>query len=137
MTEARVTHINPPTLYDSVKYGLSQIITVEGGKLVLISGQPAYDVAENPIGAGDIKTQITAALDNVRLALAAAGATPADVVQMRTYIVGYKPEHLAIFTPLVRAFYPAATPPTAVLVGVETLAVPNILVEIEVMAVVR
>ena len=130
-----VTHHNPDTLYDSRKYGLSQAVAVRGGRTIYLSGQVALDADENLIGEGDNLAQYHAALAHVRLALADAGATPADVVQVRSYIVGYEPHRLEEFTAALKAFFPVETPPAAMFLGVPTLATPDILVEIECTAV--
>lgn len=72
---------------------------------------------------------------NLRRALAAAGATPADVVSVRAFIVGMD-EHSgeAVFPPVLAMF--GGTAPAVTAVGVTTLAAPDLLVEIEAIAVV-
>ena len=47
------------------------------------------------VGADDLATQTAQAMRNVGLALAAAGATYADIVKITTYVVNYRPEHRA------------------------------------------
>ena len=44
------------------------------------------------VGAGDLAAQTTQAMRNVGLALAAAGASYADVVKITTFVVDYSPE---------------------------------------------
>jgi enamine deaminase RidA (YjgF/YER057c/UK114 family) len=70
------------------------------------------------------------------LALAAAGATYADIVKITTYVVDYKPEHRIIIGQARAPFFANGTPPASTLVGVAALAVPEWLVEIEAVAVV-
>jgi enamine deaminase RidA (YjgF/YER057c/UK114 family) len=89
------------------------------------------------VGAGDLAAQARMALENVRLALAAAGATPADVVRMRVYVVNYKPDMIATLSGLFKEFFPAEAPPASTWLGVQSLAVPEFLIEIEVTAVVH
>ena len=46
------------------------------------------------------------AMRNVGLALAAAGATYADIVKSTTYVAGYRPEHRAIIGQARAPFFP-------------------------------
>ena len=71
----------------------------------------------------------------LRVALAAAGATPQDVVRLNTYVVGYKPPDLAILREVrSRAFGDTALA-ASTLVGVQALAREGLLVEVEAIAV--
>jgi len=137
MSKPEVKHINPPTLFPSLPFGFSQVVTSRGGKLVHVSGQTAWDTELKVVGAGDLAAQTRKALENVRLALAAGGATPADVVRMRLYVVNYKPEMVEMLGGTLKDFFPADAPPASTWVGVESLAVPEFLIEIEVTAVVE
>ncbi len=136
MSKPEVEHINPPTLFPSLPFGFSQVVTSRGGKLVHVSGQTAWDTEMKIVGAGDLAAQTRKALENVRLALAAAGATPADVVRMRLYVVNYKPEMVGTLSGILKEFFPAEAPPASTWIGVQSLAVPEFLIEIEVTAVV-
>ena len=131
-----IQHHNPATLYDSRKYGLSQAVSTRGGRTIYVSGQVAFDAEGHLIGGRDNLAQFHAALACLRLALADAGAGPADVVQVRSYVVGFNPARLEDFTAALKAFFPAETPPAAMFLGVETLATADVLVEIECTAVV-
>lgn len=136
MAEVERKHINPETLFPSQPFGFTQVVTTQGGKLVHVSGQTAWDKEMKIVGPGDLKAQARQALENVRLALAAAGATPADVVRLRAYVVNYKPEDVATITDSWKEFFPAGKYPAATLLGVQALAVPDFLIEVEVTAVV-
>ena len=72
---------------------------------------------------------------NVGLALAAAGASYDDIAKITTYVVDYRPEHRAIVGKVRAAFFTSRTPPASTLVGVAALALPELLVEIEAVAV--
>jgi len=85
---------------------------------------------------GDFAAQAEAAYENVRIALASAGAEPKDIVRMRTYIVDYKPDYLEPFGLATAAFFGDHPPPAATLIGVASLAMPEFMIEIEVTAVV-
>jgi enamine deaminase RidA (YjgF/YER057c/UK114 family) len=87
------------------------------------------------VGAGDLATQTAQVFRNLRKVLAHAGASPADVVRMRTYVVDYTPDKFAIIAPAIAAFFGDALPSTNTLIGVQALALPEFLIEVEVTAV--
>ncbi len=66
--------------------------------------------------------------------LAEVGATPADVVRLRTYVVNHSPEKLGPVTAEIAAFYGDALPAANTFIGVQALALPDFLVEIEAIA---
>jgi enamine deaminase RidA (YjgF/YER057c/UK114 family) len=86
------------------------------------------------VGPGDLAAQTMQAMRNVGLALAAAGASYADIVT--TYVVDYKPEYRAIINNARASFFGDGPRPASTLVGVAALALPEWLVEIEAVAVV-
>jgi enamine deaminase RidA (YjgF/YER057c/UK114 family) len=114
----------------------SHVVVASGTRLVYTAGQVSIDEHGTLVGAGDLAAQTTQVMRNVGLALAAGGATYADVVKITTYVVNYKPEHRAIIGKARAAFFANGTPPASTLVGVATLAQPEWLIEIEAVAVV-
>ena len=84
-------HINPTSLFPSVQYGFSQIVTARGGKTVYISGQTAWDAEKRIIGGKNLGEQTRQALRNIRTAVEAAGGNLTDVVSVRIYVVNYSP----------------------------------------------
>jgi enamine deaminase RidA (YjgF/YER057c/UK114 family) len=129
--------INPEGIFDSKPFGFSQVVISEPGrKTVHCSGQTAWDQNLEVIGKGDIAIQTQEALRNVGLALAAAGATPADVVRLHVYIVNHSPDLLPMIGAAMTAFFGEDTLPASTLLGVQSLAIPEFLIEIEVTAVV-
>ena len=126
-------HINPDTLL--TPRGYSHIVTVEGAqKLAFISGQVAVDKEGKIVGPGDLKIQIKAAAENLVAALAAVGAKPSDIVKMNTYIVQYKQSDYAAMREARAVLFPSGDPPASTLVGVHSLAIDGLLVEIEAIA---
>lgn len=128
--------IQPKNLFESAPYGFSQVVACSGQRLVYCAGQTANDKDLNFIGAGDFKVQLEASLENVRIALAAAGAEPTDVVSIRTYVVDYTPEHLDTVGSVMNEFF-GDDLPASTLIGVQALALPHFLCEVEAMAVVE
>jgi enamine deaminase RidA (YjgF/YER057c/UK114 family) len=129
-------HLEPPELFRSDRFGFTQVVTSPPGKLVFVSGQVAWDVELKLVGDADLAKQAEQALTNLGHALAAAGASPADVTMLRTYIVDYKPEYAGLLAPHFSRFLGGANPPASTWVGVQALAAPGLLIEIEAVAVV-
>lgn len=127
--------IQPDNLFESSPYGFSQVVACSGQRLVYCAGQTAGDKDMNFLGAGDLKVQLEVSLENVRIALAAAGAEPKDVVSIRTYIVDYTPDYLDIISPVMNEFF-GDNLPASTLIGVQALALPHFMCEIEATAVV-
>lgn len=130
-------HINPKTLFPSVQHGFSQIVASQGGKTVYISGQTAWDAEKRIVGGMNLGEQTRQALRNIRTAVEAAGATLADVVSVRVYVVNYKPADAGPVGEAFREFFPGECPPASTLIGVSSLAVEDFLIEIEAIAVVE
>jgi enamine deaminase RidA (YjgF/YER057c/UK114 family) len=126
--------LNPPSLGKT--HGWTQVVTSTGGKTIHISGQAAVDAAGQVVGKGDLKRQTEQTFENLRLALAAAGATWADVVATRLYVVNLKPEHVPIIREVRSRYVSPEHPPASSLVGVQALVGPDWLIEIEATAVV-
>lgn len=123
--------INPPSLYDALGYGFSHASLQTGGRTIHLAGQVAWDAQGNVIGANDLGAQARQALANLKAVLAELGATPADVVRLRTYVVDHSPEKLGTVLSACADFYGQATPAPNTFIGVQALALPDFLVEIE------
>ena len=129
---AQVKRTNPPTL--SKPTGYTHIVEVTGPvRTIYISGQIAFDKDGTIVGAGDMKAQAEQVFKNLQAALAAAGAKFSDVVKMNTYITDMDK---APAVREVRARYFGDTTPASTLVQVVHLARPELMLEIEVIAVV-
>ena len=114
--------------------GYTHAVAIDGGRVVFVAGQVAFDQDGNLVGTGNLRAQADKALDNLVAALAAAGATAADVVKMNTYVVNYKPADLAIVREARARFFGDQNPPASTLIGVQALAVEGLLIEIEAVA---
>ena len=128
-------HLNPPSLYPSEQYGFSQIVTATPGKMVFLSGQVAWDPQQELIGRDDLKAQAIHALRNVEKGLDAAGATLANVVSLRLYIVDYASQKAPQITEALKAVFGEAPLPACTWIGVAALADEGFLIEIEATAV--
>lgn len=123
--------INPSSLYNSVQFGFSHAVRQKGGDTLHLAGQVAWDKRGELVGAGDLALQTRQALANLKEVLASVGATPADVVRLRTYVVNHSPDKLAPVLGEFAAFYGEAAPAANTFIGVQALALPDFLVEIE------
>jgi reactive intermediate/imine deaminase len=129
---AQVKRTNPPAL--STPTGYTHIVEVTGpSKTVYIAGQIAFDKDGTLVGAGDMKAQAEQVFKNLQAALDAAGAKFSDVVKMNTYITDMDK---APAVREVRARYFGETTPASTLVQVVHLARPELMLEIEAIAVV-
>lgn len=132
----KIEHLAPDTLFDSQPFEFAQVVTVEGGrKTIYCAGQAALGKDLAVIGVGDMARQAEEAYRNVLLALAAAGATPAQVVFLRVYVVGYNPSHIEVINQARRKAWGPHQPPANTLLGVAALALPDLLIEVEAVAV--
>jgi 2-iminobutanoate/2-iminopropanoate deaminase len=120
-----------PTVYSPMRY--AQGIKTTGGTIVWISGQVSQDEAGKMVHRGDFAGQARQALANLKAMVEAAGGTLNDIIKVNTYLTDLRyREELA----RVRAeFFPEGKLPASTLVGVTGLADPDMLVEIEAIAV--
>ncbi len=101
-------------------------------KTIYISGQIAYDKDGKLVGAGDMQAQAEQVFKNLEAALTAAGAKFSDVVKMNSYITDMS-RIQAVRD--VRARYFKDSLPASTFVQVAGLVRPDLLLEIEVVAV--
>lgn len=126
--------LNPLQL--GTTHGWTHVVATAGGKTIHISGQAAVDASGQVVGKGDLKRQTEQTFENLRIALAAAGATWADVVVTRLYVVNLKPEHVPVIREVRSRYVSPNHPPASTLVGVQALVGADWLIEIEATAVV-
>lgn len=107
-----------------------------GGELVVVAGQVGINGAGRLAGA-DVGSQTKQALENVRTVLAAAGCTMRDVIRFQTFLT--RVEDIDGFMQARREVFPkyfadGTYPPNTLLV-ISRLVRPELLVEIEAMAI--
>jgi len=136
MPPATKRHIVSDKLHSRVFNGKSifpHAVSVEGKRLIFVSGQLAWDQEGNVVGKGDMRAQFRQVCENIAQALAASDASWEDVVQTHTYVTDME----AFFqcTDIRHAFFGPGWP-TSTTLEVSRLAHPDMLVEIEAVAVV-
>jgi enamine deaminase RidA (YjgF/YER057c/UK114 family) len=101
---------------------------------VFVSGQVAEDAGGTLVGPGDFAAQARQAFANVGRALAAAGASPEQVARITICVVAYRPECLPAIREARTAVF-GEHKPADTLLGVEALAEPEYLIEVDAIAV--
>jgi enamine deaminase RidA (YjgF/YER057c/UK114 family) len=129
--QAQNKYINLPGL--SKPTGYTHVVIA--GNTIYIAGQVANNEKGEVVGKGDLDAQARRVYENLKICLQAAGASFNDVVKMNTYVVNYKPENIAIIRNVRKDYVPGENPPASTLVGVQALANPDFLIEVEAVAV--
>ena len=112
--------------------GYSRAVRV--GNIVHVAGTTATDQQGNSVGIGDARAQTIQVLNNIKRALESVGARLEDVVRTRIYVTDItKWEEIGkVHGEFFRQILPATT-----MVEVKSLVNPQMLVEIEVEAIVN
>ena len=125
----QLTAVNP--WERSLKLGYNQAETIEGiSRHLICAGQTAVDAEGNPQHPGDMRGQISLALDNLEAVLAKADMGLRNVVRLGVYATDVD-EALKNFDLLGMRFGPIQCAPPMTLLGVTRLAIPSLLFEIE------
>lgn len=122
-------HINPDGMHRPRGY----THTVRAGNTVYVAGQVGWD-KDGKIVPGGFEAQATQAFENLKRALEGGGASFADVVKITTYVKDLN--DLPKFRE-VREKYFSPPLPASTLVQIVSLAMPELLIEIEAVAVVE
>ncbi len=131
---AKVAFLNPEGL--SQPRGYTHVVTAQGGTLVYLSGQVAFDAAGQVVGEGDHRRQAEQIFANLQTALAAAGASFDHVVKLNYYVVGLSQEVLTAVREVRDRYVNKERPPASTLVAVTALFDPRLLLEIEAVAII-
>jgi enamine deaminase RidA (YjgF/YER057c/UK114 family) len=124
-------HQNPPTIH--APRGYTHVVEASSpGRTIYISGQ----VGAAPDGkiAGDFRAQATQCFENLKAALAAAGAGFEHVAKITVYFVDIG--QIPVYREVRDHYFDTKAPPASTAVQVVKLAAPEYLFEIEAIAVV-
>jgi 2-iminobutanoate/2-iminopropanoate deaminase len=128
--------LQPPELFRSKKWGFSQVVISPPGRSVHIAGQVAWDANEKCNAEGR-EAQFRQVLKQVFIALEAAGGTPADLQILRFYIPNFRSgEEAQMIARVLVDVFGTEDPPASSWIGVEALAQPEYLIEVEAMGIV-
>jgi len=112
-------------------------MAVPAGEIVIVAGQVGTNRAGEVAGSGDVVAQTTQAFENVRAVLTAAGCAMTDVVRFQTFLThatdvdGFMQARRELFP----KYFPGGVYPPNTLLIISRLVKPELLVEIEAMAV--
>jgi 2-iminobutanoate/2-iminopropanoate deaminase len=131
----QTSRVNPPAVHPPVgSYSHAVRVETEDAVWIYVSGQIANDLEGNLVGPGDLRAQTRQVFENLQAILTANGASFADVVKIGTYLTTLY--DLAGMRE-VRSEYLTSEPPASTAVQVMALVVPDALIEIDLVAVVR
>lgn len=124
-----VEHIQPRGIAKPPTY----TPVIKAGNTIYVAGQVSQDENGQPVGVGDFTAQATQVFENITKALAGAGATLSDIVKITYYLTDAR-YRSALHE--VRTRYLTGPLPVSTLLVVAGLALPEYLLEIDVIAVV-
>ena len=130
----------PSTVYETLPRGqplkdlYTQVIKSTGSTQIHVAGTVAAD-EDGLVGEDDMALQVRTVLENIENSLDAAGGKPTDIVRIRIYTTDME-RYLENGAAVVADFFEDGRP-TSTLLGVESLAEPEFLVEIDATAVVE
>ena len=124
--------IIPKGMYSAQARGISHAIKV--GDTIYVAGQVALDEERNVIGQGDCTAQATKVFENIKMVLEAAGANLRDAVKPTTFVKGF--ENMEKVRQVRRQYFADDYFPANTMVVIESLIIPELLAEIEAVAVV-
>jgi enamine deaminase RidA (YjgF/YER057c/UK114 family) len=106
---------------------------MEGGRLLYVSGQVAWDAGGNIVGKGDVRAQARQVFGNLRQVLQSAGGDLKDLMKITTYLTKIDdfPAVSEVRSEVFQGELPAST-----LIVVKSLFHPDFLIEVEGVAVV-
>jgi enamine deaminase RidA (YjgF/YER057c/UK114 family) len=128
--------IDPEGLPKSDAY--VQVGVATGSRTVYVSGQVARTAEGEPVGAGDLAAQVEQAYVNLATALSAAGASFDDIAKVTVYVVDWDGSKLAALMEgagRVAARLGSFPVRPMTLIGVAALTEPDLMVEVEAVAV--
>jgi enamine deaminase RidA (YjgF/YER057c/UK114 family) len=125
--------INPWTWQD--QYGFVHANALDAAsRLVICAGQSSTDDDGTILYAGDMAAQLTRSLDNLEKVLEQAGTSLANVVRLNYYTTDVD-GLLAVWGTLADRLAEADCLPASTLLGVDRLAFPEMMIELEATAV--
>jgi enamine deaminase RidA (YjgF/YER057c/UK114 family) len=131
MSASPPRYINPPSLVRPTGY--THVVVAADGRTVYIAGQVAFDSTGRLVGGSDLRAQTEQVFANLQRALASVGASFSDVVKMTTFTTDAT--KVAIIREVRTKYLDAERAPANTLVVVAALARPELLIEIEAVAV--
>jgi 2-iminobutanoate/2-iminopropanoate deaminase len=112
----------------------SPAVKITGGTTIYMAGQTGYQDERGEVHPGDFDSQVRIAFERMRKTLQAAGGGLDDIVTMTVFVTDMA--NGTRFTQLRKEFFREDRYPASALIGVKELARPEMLIEIQAVAVV-
>jgi enamine deaminase RidA (YjgF/YER057c/UK114 family) len=127
------SELNPPSLHSPVGVGDSHVADLTSTGLVRIAGQ--YGIGpDGAVVPPDFVTQVELAFVNLGTALAAVGLDYSNVARLGTYLVDHDADDLTVLGRVITRIW-GDKPPVQTLLGVASLASPEMRFEVDALAV--
>jgi enamine deaminase RidA (YjgF/YER057c/UK114 family) len=133
--EPTVQLVRAPELASRAPYAYAAVMP-PGCGLVFTAGACPLDTAGEVVAPGDVAAQAAQVMDNLEVALRAAGAELRDVAKTTVYVASDRQEDLVAAWNVVRSRFGDHDAPSTLL-GVAVLGYTNQLVEVEAVASIR
>jgi enamine deaminase RidA (YjgF/YER057c/UK114 family) len=125
--------INPPSL--TTPTGYTHVVVAPDGRTVYIAGQVAFDSTGRVVGGDDFRAQAEQVFANLRRALASVGGSWPDLVKTTTFITDVR--NVGVLREIRGRYLDPVHPPANTLLAISSLARPELLIEIEAVAILR
>ena len=131
----RKQYLNPKELFHSPFF--THAVAISGAaKTVYVSGQVSYDRDGFVIGKDDMRAQAEQVFKSLTHNLKAAGAGWSDVVKLNGYMVRMNADAVNLYREVRSRYFDSKRLPASTLIGVKRLAHDDLLLEVEVIAVI-
>ena len=104
----------------------------KAGNTLYIAGQVAQDVDGNLVGRGDFEAQVRQVYENLKNIVQEAGGTLQNIVKMTTFLTHY--DYIETYRSVRNEYFPEPCPPNTLLI-IDSLALPDFMIEVEGIAV--
>ena len=104
----------------------------KAGNTLYIAGQVAQDVEGNVVGEGDLEAQVSQVFTNLKNVMEEAGGSLQNIVKMTTFLTNYN--NIETYRSVRNQFFSEPFPPNTLLI-IESLALPDYMIEVEAIAV--
>lgn len=120
--------INPWNWSEAFSYNQGELVTGTSKELIL-AGQTSVDAQGQPLAKGDIRAQISKALDNIETVLEQADMSMSDLASVTIYTTDIDAvmQNFDVYNARMAA---AGVKPPQTLIGVQRLALPELMIEI-------
>jgi len=128
-------YLIPPGLNAERAQSAAYSYGVRTGDVVWLAGQISREADGSLVGPGDIEAQTVQCFENMRKVIEEAGGTMNDIVMTTTYIVDQA--HRNVVNAIRQKYFKAPHLPASTLIVVAALALPEYLIEIDAVGVLR